>query len=272
MNGELSRVSILENTYAYIGRASNESNFKTFKEEIEKHLNIIKRVLDSDIDKLTDDEFFNLLMGTYSITLDTEDYLKLLSKKYHKKYIFVGEIPTTMTFTGRATEGHGRSFSWWPQLYQVGYDAAISRDMDYEYNKVYTKEEVNKLVSDKSVVLLTENHKPVDNIDFKEETFTPFSINDKFNIDGNTLSGFTLNNYNLYIKYLKRKFTKKKILMDIKKYAIDLQKDIDSVTKLSNQNDSLYSELTKLCNDWYESSEAKNKFLLLQRKLNKERD
>jgi len=192
MNAELGRITVLENTHA-LNTTSYRVNLEIFKEEVEKHIQKIKRVLDiDDIDKLSDDNFYKLLVDTYYITLDVEDYLKLLSKKNHKNYIANLEIPTNMTFTDTATEGRGRSFDYWEQLYQVVYDAFISSDMDYDFNKVYTREEVEKLVTDKTIILSGESHRPINenDISFTNEEFKPLSIGCNFDTDGNAFVRF----------------------------------------------------------------------------------
>ena len=94
-------------------------------------------MIESDFDKLTDKELYELLSKVYSIILDENDYLKMLSKYNGKNYTFIYRIPTTMTFSSRVTEGHGRSFDWWNQLYQVYYLVAISDTFNFDYNKIY---------------------------------------------------------------------------------------------------------------------------------------
>ena len=274
MNAEISRVSLIEDIYAYAGRQTNSENAEEFKKQVISHISKIKNVVDADIENLSDEDFFKLLVSVYSIGLDMDDYLELFSKKYNKNYTWVTEIPTTMTFTGRATEGHGRSFDWWEQLYQVQYVAAISDDMEFDYNKVYSKKEIEKLVSDKTIILLEQKDKPINKRyeDFKEESFQYFPIDFDFDQNGNIMSGFILDNYGLYIEMLRKKFTKRKILMDMQDYICDLRTEIDGLIQYSKFGDGIHSEISRLCKEWYETSGTKSDFKLLQKRFNQKRN
>ena len=57
-----------------------------------------------------------------------------------------------MTYTSIATEKFAKKFDWWEQLYQVYYFAATSEQVMFDYNKVYSKKEIKKLVSDKDII------------------------------------------------------------------------------------------------------------------------
>ena len=67
---ELNPVDLLENTFAYAYRKSDFENAEVFKIRLVEHINKIKNVLDADIDNLSDEEFFKLLVSIYYIRLD----------------------------------------------------------------------------------------------------------------------------------------------------------------------------------------------------------
>ncbi len=270
MTAELNRVSLIEDTYAYVSRKSDSENAEEFKKQVISHISKIKNVIDADIENLSDEDFLKLLASVYSIYLDIDDYLELFSRKYNKKYTCVIEIPTTMTFTDSATEGHGKSFDWWEQLYQVVLVAAISDDMDFDHNKVYSKKEIEKLVLEKTIILLEQKNKPMEeeNENFRKEPFQYFPIDFDFTENGNIISGFILDNYDLYIEMLRKKFTKRKILIDMQDYICDLREEIDGLIQYSRFDDGMYSEISKLCKEWYETSGTKSDFKLLQKKFN----
>ena len=58
---ELRKVSLLEDTYAYTGRISNEENANIFKKRIENYIEALKKIVDADFDKLNDSELYDLI-------------------------------------------------------------------------------------------------------------------------------------------------------------------------------------------------------------------
>lgn len=65
MNAERIRISLAEDTYAYIGRVSDEENAEEFKTKLQGYISILKEVVESDFDELTDRELFELLSKLY---------------------------------------------------------------------------------------------------------------------------------------------------------------------------------------------------------------
>lgn len=269
MNAERIKISLAEDTYAYIGRASDEENAEEFKTRLQQYISILKEVIESDFDKLTDKELYKLLSKVYGISLDEDDYLKMLSKLNNKQYTFIHRIPTTMTFTGRATEGHGRSFDWWDQLYQVYYLAATSNTFKFDYNKTYSKEEIKKLSADKSIALLKREEEAIDNNrDFIQEDYEPIPTLD---IDikgyGDNISSFVLDNYSLFGQLLRKRFTKKNVLKDMKKMIDDLTEEMQEIFSDIQSSDPNYSETARVCKEWFDSSSEKTQYQGIQKIL-----
>lgn len=269
MNAERIKISLAEDTYAYIGRASDEENAEEFKTRLQQYISILKEVIESDFDKLTDKELYELLSKVYGISLDEDDYLKMLSKLNNKQYTFIHRIPTTMTFTGRATEGHGRSFDWWDQLYQVYYLAATNNTFKFDYNKTYSKEEIKKLSADKSIALLKREEEAIDNNrDFIQEDYEPIPTLD---IDikgyGDNISSFVLDNYSLFGQLLRKRFTKKNVLKDMKKMIDDLSEEMQEIFSDTQSSDPNYSGTARVCKEWFDSSSEKTQYQGIQKIL-----
>lgn len=269
MDAERIRISLVEDTYAYIGRASNEENAKEFKTRLQQYISILKEVIESDFDKLTDKELYELLSKVYGISLDEDDYLKMLSKLNNKQYTFIHRIPTTMTFTSRATEGHGRSFDWWDQLYQVYYLAATSNTFKFDYNKTYSKEEIKKLSADKSIALLKREEEAIDsNRDFIQEDYEPIPTLD---IDikgyGDNISSFVLDNYILFGQLLRKRFTKKTVLKDMRKMIDELTEEMQEIFSDTKSSNPLYSGTSRVCKEWFDSSSEKTEYQGIQKIL-----
>ena len=269
MNAERKRISLVEDTYAYIGRASDEENAYEFKARLQQYISILKEVVESDFDELTDRELCELLSKVYDISLDEEDYLKMLSIYNNKQCTFIHRIPTTMTFTGTATEGHGRSFDWWKQLYQVYYLAATSDTFEFDYNKTYSKEEIKKLVSDRSIALLKKEEEAInDNKEFTQEEYEPLPTFDIYIKDySDNISQFVLDNYSLFRELLRERFPKKAVLEDVKEMIDDLNEEMQEVFSNTQSNDQLYSETATRCKEWFDSSEEKKEYKGIQKTL-----
>ena len=74
-------------------------------------------------------------------------------------------------------------------------------------------------------------------------------------------------NFPIVISMLRRKFTKKRIIKDMKDYIEEL-KDEMQIVLLHSQSDYFYKEVSRLCNEWYGNSKEKEKLNILQRRIN----
>ena len=265
MDADIIRVTLFEDTYAYIGRASDEENVLRFKKFLQEYISILNEVIVSDFDKLSDKDLYKLLSKIYSISLSEKDYLKMLSMYNNKKYTSIYRIPTKMTFKSLATEGHGRSFDWWDQLYQVYYVVAASDTFKFDYNKTYSKSEIKKLSSDKTIVLLNKVDKTVDYIDFTQQRYEEIPTLGINNFSDN--SEFILDNFNLFGKLLRIKFKKRKVLKDVKIIVDALNEDIDDVLSPAKSKYSIYYESAKDCKKWYDLSKEKKDYQDIQKRL-----
>ena len=269
MNIYRKRVCLIEDVYAYAGRASDEENVKTFKTEIQKYINILKDIIETDFKCLTDKELYELLSKIYSISLDKEDYLKMLSKYNNKNYTFIYKMPTTMTFEDIITEYDAGHFDSSIQLFQVYYVIAASDNFKFDYNKVYSKEEIRDLLLNKNIVILNESSEAVYvGESFVQEKYKSIPTLD-INIEpyGDNISQFVLNNFSLFGKLLRKKINKKIVLKDIKEIINDLNVEIQDIISDAQSNKILYSDTAKMCKDWYESSEEKREYQNIQKKL-----
>lgn len=291
MNIEKNNITLTEDIYSeitetiydystknlsYIYNGNKEELFNFFKDKLNKYINIINNLVNLDFKKLSDNEFYDLLCKVYDITLTEKDYLKILSKKNNKKYDKFSEINTYMTFIGTAQEGHRRDFSWWEQLYQIKYLIAVSKDTEIEYNTTLSKEEINKLIADKTIVIIGKrNKKRIYNLDINEplEQFPITKLNfDYYNSLYNHMHGqiHKDENFQVAVALLRKKFTKKRILKDMKKYLEELLNNINIVqTDQMNiilSNSKSY-KIPELYNEWYDNSNEKKSINALKKTL-----
>ena len=274
MKSERKRISLLEDTYAYIGRLSDEKNAEEFKKEVKGIISTINEIVEVDFDNSTDKELYELLTKVYNIYLDDKDYLEILSKINNKQYTHYYRIPTTITFYGTKQEGHGNNFSWWQQLYQVYYNVVATSDVNFDCNKIYTKDEMKEMVETKNIVILKQETAEItDYPEFEKEEYEDLPIlNIDINDYGNNLPEFIINNYQLFGELLRKKFTKQKVLKDMKKSINDLQYDINVLFNYANPNDTVYdtvySNIARICKEWFDTSSDKEEYESLQKKLN----
>ena len=269
MNSERIRISLIEDTYAYIGNMHIEENVETFKTKLHEYISMLKEVVESDFGKFTDNELYELLSKIYVITLDEEDYLKMLSNYNNKQYTFIYRIPTTMTLARKTTEGHGRSFDWWNQLYQVYYLAATSETFEFDYNKTYSKAEIKKMLSDKSIVILKQYEETIDgDQDFVEENYESIPTLD-IDIESysDNISQFVLNNYSLFGELLRKKFTKQTVLKDVKKIINELNQEIQEIFSNAQSKEHLYRDVAIMCKEWFNISEERKEYKEIQKTL-----
>ena len=262
------RITLTEDTYTYISRVSEQEIFETFRDTLKKYINIINYFVNQDLKKLTDEEFYDLICKVYSISLTEQDYLKIISKRNDKKYNRFATIGTFMTFTSTATEGQGKDFSWWKQLYQIRYIVAVAEDSNLNGCDL-KKEDIKKLIQDKSIVIIGSEEKPINNkLRLNEEVEEMPSIKLNYSYSFGDMRGYINkdDNFSVIVSMLREKITKKKIFEDMRNYIEELQEDIDFV--LSNSHMAYdYSEVSKLSNEWYETSKEKAKLKSLQKKL-----
>lgn len=279
MNISRNRITLYEDTYEYVGVVGSEKNFEKFKIKMENYIDIINKLINLDIKKLSDQDFYELLKHIYCIGLNKEDIIEILSKKNKKKYFNTYNINTTMTFEGIFEDGYSRDYSYCKQLFQICFNVIVSeklykndsRRLCNSHLNPYTKDEINKMLDNNDIIIMKELVNPIINkdlINFKQESETIFpSLNIDFEdrlISYKLVnSKFMQDNFELFVEMVRRIFTKKRILKDIKIYVEELQDDIDAI--FMGKYDCL--EITELCKNWYYTSEIKDKHENIRKKL-----
>ena len=267
---EMQIIRLHENTFWNVD-GNTEENLKIFKEFLRDYIIKLKKIVESDFDKLSDQELYTILNDVYDIQLDQNDYLFMLSKYNKKRYVGFISLPTTMLFKSIKSEGHGRNLDRWEQPYQVCYLVAISDTFECDYNKTYSKEEIKELVDNKTIILLKRKDKEADYYgSFAQGDYEqiPTLGIDVSNYTDN-LNQFVLDNFNLFGKLLRKKFTKARVLKDIKEIIEELKCDINDVFDKIDSDDLDYSDIARVCKEWYDSSEEKEYYQGIQKKISR---
>ena len=267
---DLNYIGLSDGMYAYVGRVESVEILNMFQEELRRNLNMLEKLINVDYENISDDEFYNLISEAYSITFNDVDYLNVISKMNNKKFKCFMEIGTYMTFNDIARSGHGKSFDFWEQLYQVKYVVAVAEDAKIENDSILTKKEIKDLIGDNKIVIVQKESVPIYNeLQFDEAVEVMPSIDLDFNYyDGRVTGDICKNDYfSYFVALLRKKFTKKKIISDMKNCINELENQISEFLSFGH-NDSLYSDVLNLCNNWYNTSEERQKVKNLIRQLN----
>lgn len=211
---ELEKIDLYNTAYTFTGRMDETEILKIFQNKIKYILNVLENLINGDLKNMSDEEFYNLISKLYNFDFDEYDYLKIISEVNQKNYNQFMEIGTYMTFNGIATEGHGKSFGWWNQLYQITYIAALSDDTEIKSDAILTKEEIKRLIEDKKIVLVRDNTRPINNeLPYSEEIETLPTMDLGFNcyFEGCSIELKKRNGLDL-VPLLRKKITKRKIV------------------------------------------------------------
>lgn len=116
MNIGKNSINLAEDTYAYVGCVSEEQILETFKNNLKKYIDTIDtmdELTGQGLNKLSDQQYYDLFCKIYNMSLAEEDYLKIISKRNNQKYNRFTEIETFMTFSNLVVKGRDS----WEQLY-----------------------------------------------------------------------------------------------------------------------------------------------------------
>lgn len=269
MEVEKYRISLHDNTYACANNLSNTENITKFKKQVRKYISILNKIIEADFDKITDKNLYNLLTKVYSIKLTEEDYLEMFSISNGKKYSKIRQIPTTQTFYERNAIGHGNCFDWNIQLYQIFYVVAISDEMKFDYNKTYSKAEIKKLASEKTIVILKEKTMPIEeNTNFNQEKYEVMpSLDIEIKSSEYNISNYVMKNFSLFGNLLRKEFKKKNVLKDIKELLDAIQNDMERIFSHTDSQDWCYAQIATRCKNWFDSSNEKCEYQNLQKRI-----
>ena len=265
----LNRIHLCEETFAYETHINNEDNAEEFKVQIRIYIKFLKDLIETDFEKLDGKKLYQLLIQIYNISLTEEDYLKLLSKKNNRIYDKVFKIATTMTFKDINSVGYKQDSNWWNQRYQIYLTLAIANGINIDEQKIYNKKEIESMLLKKDVIILKEESKRIETKTFfADESYKKYqSVGIDRQWYSNHLIEFVKNNFDIFEELLREKFTKKKVLKDLKKVIVALQKDINNVFDYTKVNDESKYGIAKICKDWFENSKEKTDFQNIQKKL-----
>lgn len=123
--------------------------------------------------------------------------------------------------------------------------------------------------ADKNIALLKPEEEAIDSIrGFVQEEYEPIPTLDiDINWYGDNISKFVLDNYSLFGQLLRKRFTKKTVLKDMRKMIDELTAQVQEIFSNAKSNDSIYSGTAKVCKEWFDSSAEKVEYQGIQKIL-----
>lgn len=128
--------------------------------------------------KLSDEEFYQKLLTFAWISMwdwDEKDSNNVVELANKQKYEGETTIETTMTVVHQMREGHGRDFSYWNEEQGINYKILYTSDFKKDWNHLYTKEEIQKLIDEKKILILESSERSIEcKVSFPKEKYYPF--------------------------------------------------------------------------------------------------
>lgn len=79
MEKDLRSIFLFEETFAYANRIEADECVDIFKKELNSYLDKISSIVDTDIDNLSDLDFYELIGDIYKYNFSLSDFFKLFS-------------------------------------------------------------------------------------------------------------------------------------------------------------------------------------------------
>lgn len=139
-----------------------------------------------------------------------DDRLTMLNLMYNTNYTKLTALRTTMVRTIMEGSGHGRRFEYWEEAYQRYLVVATSNNLDT--NKIYTKEELKHLLSEKQILPLEVIEKRIQDKTFPEEPAEELATSIKP----------VMTKTDALVAIIKDKLPKNKLIKELKEYIKEL--------------------------------------------------
>jgi hypothetical protein len=247
MQTTVKRCTLLEETY-------KTGNKEDFQKGIEGYVNLLNELTKTDLDSLTNKEYYDLLSKFYTIRFEGEDFLKAFSVHNNKKYTGFEEIKTDMVIQEKSKEGFGNYVAWSNKKQKVSYIAAVSDiNTKSDPNREYTKAEIKELVDSNDIVIVNVKKTDIPKLADNSEEYEAFPVVDINGIE----SDFFKANIPLFGRMLREEITEEKLRNDIIKFLNELNFQLRTVTIF---NKGIYQKTNEECKKWWIQSPLKEEY------------
>ncbi len=214
----------------------------------------VNTIVNADFDKLSDEEYYKMISKIYYINVWYEDYLKVLSKKYGKKYDTFITFPVDSFHKVWKSEGHGEKVDTYMQTVYDEYTAAVPFGHECTTKDSITIQDVEEYIKDDSILLI--DRKEVETYDGEEcdKNYKQFPIFRHSKDDLNESLNFFKNNISLFVELFRKDYPKARVLEDLKDYLYDFSSDLNDSIAAIGEVDYDMSRKAEACRIWYYSS------------------
>lgn len=229
---------------------TNKERLSLFRDEMKKHLANLKELIETKPDELSGEEFYKRMFQIYSIILESNDYLEIISRLYGRNYNSIWNMDTNMILSNQSK---GTDLGCWRQYKRISLNVAKARKMMTYLPKRkgfvegYTKEEIQRLLANGDIIILKENDNIIESeFSFPSEKYEQFPSLD-LDVTDNNYDGtktFISDNYELIGALLQEKLSKRRMFTDAKKLAISVDQDVDKLLTAKDNS----GRVAKVCN------------------------
>lgn len=265
------RETLGKDIYSLPGTNGDEV-LKIFKKRLTEKIDLVNKLIDTDYDSLTNEEYYYLIRNIFDIILKEQDFLAYISKMRKKEYSYFCTIPTSMTFSEYKSEGKGINSSFWKQTYQVFVEVAVSDKTNLDSKKKYSKEEIRNMYLANQITVLDyesmELEKFMKDMENFDEYPTPIYKLAKKIIPNNEEYK---NEFDFYMNALRRKVNKEFIMGELRKYVEELNVELYDIFISSSMLDE-YGKVAKKCKKWFKENNKNDDLNNLSKRLSKRKN
>lgn len=266
---ERNRENLSDDIFSLFGTTEEDQILEVFKKKLKEKIDYINDLINVDLDKLTNVEFYYLIRRLYGITLEEKDFLAFVSKKRNKEYTMFKTIPTTMVFQDYKKEGTGSSFDYWKQPYQIFIEAALSHDTKLDSKKNYTSTDIKNMSENNEITVLDYQSLEL------EDYISDIEILEEYPVKELKLAKSIVPNneeykdeFDYYMTAIRRVVNKPFILRDLRKYVKELNDELYDVFIYSSMSFG-YGEIAKKCKEWFKQENISDELKNISKRLSK---
>ena len=213
-------------------------NSSLYLDRYKSYIKKANSVIDTRLDKLEDEDFFNLLNTIFDITFDEEDYLKMLSLKHEKHFIKYFDVRTNMY-----DEDNNN----------ICFYCVATNKVRGQSNSFFDLKSLRTLINDSDLVILNEYKKKTNYLITKREEYESF-VRDSVDVTKKVIS-VEDEMYPYAIRVLRKGTLIKEVLADTNRYVSEVTYQKNCIMKLADDEKSgVYSSIHNYVTDFLRAS------------------
>lgn len=244
-----------------------EESFEKFKELVSLYVRNLEVFSECDINNMSDSEYGDIITRLYKITFFDDDFLTILSDQKGLEFDRIETIMTNMVFEDENIGKYGRKNTVYGHLC---YNVAVAEDYNISLKKLYSVDKLIKLERENKIILYSKKIDLYDSMPVAQPRIIEslplicsMEMFDRFGEEKEITQSFKeeiecTDIYPFFVDYLSLWFSKRKLLVDMKAYMEEFNKQFNKFMEQDN-------EKVRRCKEWYAKSITKGRL----QKLNK---